>query len=125
MSKKLDHRKAFIDTSYWYVYVLVSTVAKRTYIGMTNSPRRRLQQHNGELPGGARYTKKARPWKIKRLYGPYHTRSEACKVEWRAKRFRGKERFKYRKWVFELDEGAKDRDVHLHYHKRRRKRKRK
>jgi len=121
---RLNHKTAFTDTSYWYVYVLVSTVSKRTYIGMTNSPRRRLQQHNGELGGGAKYTRGCRPWKIKRLYGPYLTRSMACKVEWRAKRFRGAERFKYRKWVYELDDEADDKDRKLHFYKKRKRRRR-
>ena len=122
--KQLYYHRGGLDEAKWYVYVLVSTASKRTYIGMTNHPRRRLQQHNGELAGGAKYTRNRRPWEIKRLYGPYDTRSEACKVEWRAKRFRGEERFKYRKWVHELKDDAKDKDRDLHHHKRRRRNRR-
>lgn len=104
----------------WYVYFLQSSVSGRSYIGMTNDVLRRLRQHNGELVGGAKYTAKARPWALKCVYGPYETKSIACKVEWRAKRFRGVERFKYRKWVAELDDSAPDKDVRLHFKKRRR-----
>lgn len=93
----------------WYVYFLKSTVSKKTYIGMTNDVGRRFRQHNGELAGGAKYTKGGRPWHIEMILGPYDTRSQACKVEWRAKRYRGAARFKYRQWVAELDNNAKDR----------------
>lgn len=86
---------------------------------MTNDPHRRLKQHNGELSGGAKYTRVGRPWAIKIVLGPYETKSIACKVEWRAKRFRGLERFKYRQWVAELKDNANDKDAHLHFRKTR------
>lgn len=88
---------------------------------MSNDVARRLRQHNGELKGGARYTSRHRPWQIAMVIGPYTSRSEGCKVEWRAKRFRGPERFKYRKWVAELDNLAEDKDPHLHFKRKRRK----
>jgi hypothetical protein len=34
------------------------------YIGQTNDLGRRLRQHNGELTGGARRTRLARPWEL-------------------------------------------------------------
>jgi putative endonuclease len=104
----------------WYVYFLESTVSNRSYVGMSNGVLRRLEQHNGIIPGGARYTTQGRPWQIKMVLGPYDTRSIACRVEWRAKRFRGAERFKYRKWVAELDDLADDKDGNLHYRRKRR-----
>lgn len=36
----------------------------RTYIGFCVDPRRRLRQHNGEIPGGAWKTHRSRPWKM-------------------------------------------------------------
>lgn len=111
------------DTEKFYVYIILSEVSNRTYVGMTNNVIRRLRQHNGEIKGGAKYTTSGRPWKHHMVLGPYETISEACKVEWRAKRFRGSERLKYRKWVAELDDNADDKDKHLHFYKRRRKKK--
>lgn len=47
----------------WVVYLLVSE--SRTYVGATTDVRRRLRQHNGELVGGARATRRRRvPWSI-------------------------------------------------------------
>lgn len=112
-----------LNLSQWYVYFLESKTTNRSYIGMTCDLKRRLRQHNGEIVGGAKYTTQGRPWTLKMALGPYPTRVEACRVEWRAKRFRGAARLKYRKWVAELDDFAADKDVHLHYYKKRRKKK--
>lgn len=37
---------------------------RRTYIGFTMDPRRRLRQHNGEIKGGARKTDRWKPWNM-------------------------------------------------------------
>ena len=76
----------------WTVYVLLSKSIQRTYVGITTEMTRRLGQHNGEQPGGARATRQGRPWEIGRTFGPYETRSEALKVEYRLKQRRGKKR---------------------------------
>jgi putative endonuclease len=39
------------------VYLLYNTNNNCTYIGSTNNIQRRTRQHNGELVGGAKYTK--------------------------------------------------------------------
>lgn len=44
------------DARPYCIYVLYHSQLSCTYVGMTNNPRRRLRQHNGELVGGARYT---------------------------------------------------------------------
>lgn len=41
----------------YLVYLLVNSSNNCTYIGSTNNFQRRLRQHNGELVGGAKYTK--------------------------------------------------------------------
>jgi len=41
----------------YVVYVLVNTESNKTYVGITNKPDRRIRQHNGDLVGGAKYTK--------------------------------------------------------------------
>ncbi len=76
----------------WWVYVLRSTVRKRSYVGITVDLPRRLEQHNGELPGGARSTRGGRPWKIAKVYGPYVDRARASQVEYAVKRLRGAKR---------------------------------
>ena len=40
-----------------FVYLLQSVDEKKTYVGATVDVKRRLRQHNGELKGGAKYTK--------------------------------------------------------------------
>jgi len=54
------------------------------YTGITNDLERRLRQHNGEMWGGARYTRSRRP--IELVYiEKYPTKSEAAKREYEIK----------------------------------------
>ena len=76
----------------WYVYALVSETTGRTYIGIALDPEKRLLEHNGEAKGGAKATRGWRPWKIVKVHGPFSSRSEACKVEYKLKQKKGKER---------------------------------
>lgn len=49
------------------VYLLCHSNNKCTYVGITNNLTRRIRQHNGELVGGAKYTKMKKQdgnWKI-------------------------------------------------------------
>lgn len=41
-------------------YILRHSKSRATYTGQTNNFKRRLRQHNGEIKGGARYTKMKR-----------------------------------------------------------------
>jgi predicted GIY-YIG superfamily endonuclease len=45
-----------IPQNNYVIYVLINTLHKKTYIGITNKPERRIRQHNCELVGGAKYT---------------------------------------------------------------------
>jgi predicted GIY-YIG superfamily endonuclease len=76
----------------WYVYVLVSVGGQRTYVGISTDPARRLEQHNGERPGGARSTRAGRPWQPGRVHGPFETRGEALRIERALKQRRGSAR---------------------------------
>lgn len=54
------------------------------YTGITTDVDRRLRQHNGEIRGGARYTKGKGP--VELVYAERHaSRAEASKREWRIK----------------------------------------
>ena len=76
----------------WTVYVLCSERQATTYVGVTNDLERRLEQHNGEQPGGARSTRGGRPWKVGATYGPFETRGEGQSVEYAVKQLRGSAR---------------------------------
>ena len=84
--------KGFPDkwtSNQWLVYVLVSEVLERTYVGIALDTTRRLAQHNGEQPGGARSTRGGRPWSLAVTYGPFASRAEAQSVEYVLKRRKG------------------------------------
>ena len=79
----------------WFVYVLISCSQDATYVGASIDVERRLEQHNGGRPGGARRTRAGRPWSVAIVYGPFETRSEALKVEYQVKRLRGMKRLEW------------------------------
>lgn len=87
-----DGRLGLKDAQAWSVYVLLSATGKRTYVGISTDPARRLLQHNGEQAGGARSTRSGRPWTIARILGPFQSRAGAQRVEHELKTRRGKQR---------------------------------
>jgi putative endonuclease len=88
----------------WLVYVLLSESGGRTYVGIGRNPERRLAQHNGHLPGGARSTRAGRPWCLAITFGPYADRSRAQVVEARLKKTRGLDRLDVCAQVLEQDD---------------------
>ena len=78
----------------WVVYVLVSKSSGQTYVGITTDLERRVDQHNGRLPGGARTTARGRPWSVARIVGHFETRGEAQSIEARTKKLRGLDRLR-------------------------------
>ena len=67
----------------YYCYLLVSKRCPgHTYIGYTTDPDRRLAQHNGKVQGGAKYTKRYRPWKRKILVSGFKSSHDALMFEW-------------------------------------------
>jgi predicted GIY-YIG superfamily endonuclease len=69
----------------FFCYLLHSHMdprSKRTYIGFTNNPIRRLRQHNDQIEGGARHTMPYRPWvMIACVYG-FPSMVAALHFEW-------------------------------------------
>lgn len=67
---------------------------RRTYVGYTVDPRRRLRQHNREITGGARATRGAR-WHHVAVVAGFQTQQQGLQFEWawkfwtRKKRWRG------------------------------------
>jgi len=75
------------DISYnWSVYLLLASDNKRTYIGASNNPERRLRCHNGEISGGAKATRTSRPWKHIAIISGLDKIS-ALQLEWRLKKW--------------------------------------
>lgn len=58
-----------IEEDNYIVYVLINTTNNCTYVGITNNPDRRIRMHNGELIGGAKYTKMKKGIGIWKYYG--------------------------------------------------------
>jgi predicted GIY-YIG superfamily endonuclease len=66
----------------WHVYLLYNSKINRTYIGCTTDYKRRLRQHNGELSGGAKSTKKgAGHWHLHAVLSGFKDRSEVMRWE--------------------------------------------
>ena len=68
------------------VYIIKSASSNRTYVGMTNNFVRRIRQHNGEIKGGAKYTRKAGDWYPICIIDGFETMVEAMQSEWAVKR---------------------------------------
>lgn len=68
----------------WQVY-LVRCADDSLYCGVTTDMERRLAQHNGLCPGGARYTRSRRPVRLEACR-TCADRAEALRLEARIKR---------------------------------------
>ena len=71
----------------YLVYILRSD--NLSYVGMTNDFTRRFRQHNQEIKGGAKYTKKRSSWYPICIIDGFLTMKEAMQCEWRVKRGKG------------------------------------
>lgn len=61
--------------------MLLSNTSRLTYIGSTCDVERRINQHNGLIRGGAKATRRDRPWNIVYVVDGLNSRSEAQKLE--------------------------------------------
>jgi predicted GIY-YIG superfamily endonuclease len=73
-----------------YCYILRNNYEphkNRTYNGYTVNPNRRIRQHNQEIKGGAKYTKKwgNKSWEIYALLKGFPDHINALQCEWRIK----------------------------------------
>lgn len=74
------------EESDWYIY-MVRCRDGSLYTGVARDPHRRLAQHNGVVPGGARYTRTRRP--VELVYTELASdRASACQREAALKRLR-------------------------------------
>lgn len=77
----------------WCVYVIVC-FDNSFYCGITTNIEKRLKQHNGELSGGAKYTRSRRPCRL--VYKEKaENRSTASKKEYWFKKLTRKQKEKY------------------------------
>lgn len=72
----------YINTKH-KVYLLKSETTRRTYIGYTIDVKKRLRKHNGEIKGGAKYTRYGRPWKLICYVTGFPYEKTALQYEWR------------------------------------------
>lgn len=76
--------------SAWWVYLLICA-DDTCYVGIARDLRARLREHNGELRGGARYTRGRRPVSLHAAC-PCADRREASRLEHRVKQLRRAEK---------------------------------
>jgi len=77
----------------WYVYVLVCA-DNSFYCGITTNLKKRLKQHNGEIKGGAKYTRSRRPCRFAHIKKAMN-RSIASKLEYQFKQLSRKKKIDY------------------------------
>jgi putative endonuclease len=63
----------------FYIYIIYSESVDKYYIGHTNDPSRRLEEHNTVIKNS--YTFKFRPWILKGSFPTFFSRSEAIIME--------------------------------------------
>ena len=67
----------------WNLYLI--TNGEYTYVGITNDLKKRIRQHNGEIKGGAKYTKdRGTGWKYALIVSGL-TKSSAYSFEYKVK----------------------------------------
>ena len=62
-----------------YIYILYSTSSDLYYVGYSDNPVRRLEEHNNSPK--STFTSKHRPWVIKAIFEGGNSSSEAMRME--------------------------------------------
>lgn len=70
------------DYLFYCVYLLLNYDMKKSYIGSTPNPIRRLNQHNGILKGGAKKTIKNGPFEMILFVYGFNSQQAALQFEW-------------------------------------------
>jgi predicted GIY-YIG superfamily endonuclease len=78
----MDNDNDILTKKKWCCYLLSSS--KLTYVGATVDVDRRLRQHNGEIVGGAKYTK-GRIWSRICFVSGFPEQTTALQFEWKWK----------------------------------------
>lgn len=76
-----------LSTCTYMCYLLYSHNTHLSYIGVTNNIMRRLRQHNGEISGGAKFTRRAKDWRVVAI-SKFQTLSDALRFEKQAKKIK-------------------------------------
>lgn len=79
------------NSTWTYMYCIYNRNTNCSYVGVTNDLQKRIRQHNGEIKGGARYTRSKRgkgKWKYAFVVA-FATRQDALRVEWKMHHIRG------------------------------------
>lgn len=84
-------------------YILRSAITDRTYIGYTVNFPRRIRQHNGEIVGGAKRTRKGRPWIPVCLIKGFFESSSALRFEYRLQHPHQRKKVKQANVAFTLE----------------------
>ena len=72
----------------FYIYIIYSESADKYYVGHTNDPDRRLEEHNTVIKNN--YTFKYRPWIRKACFVVSESRGDARKIENYIKRMKSR-----------------------------------
>jgi len=86
------------------VYIITTQERNFFYVGMINNFERRIRQHNCDICGGAKFTRRHKDWYPVCIIDGFETKQAAMQCEWAVKNFRRKKRepFKYIRNVYHL-----------------------
>jgi putative endonuclease len=77
--RKLATMSAFLFSAMFYIYILYSETFDKYYIGYSDNPERRVNEHNTKAFNT--FTKKHRPWKLAYSFPVSENRADTMKIE--------------------------------------------